>query len=218
MPITAFIELAAEPEPPIDELALSLAAEFKEVDEDAVLARLDELGAEVADERAARSGPRAGIEALSEVLAVRHGFRGDSRGYDHPDNSMLNVVLERRRGLPILLSVLYLAAARRAAIPLCGVGLPGHYVVGDFASGPPVLVDPFAGGTPIEAREPRFVRPWSAHETVLRMLNNLVGSYSRRADLSRTIHAAELRLALPLEEPKVYALRTELGALRARLN
>ena len=131
---------------------------------------------------------------------------------------MLNVVLERRRGLPILLSVLYLATARRAGIPLSGVGLPGHYVVGDFVSGPPLLVDPFAGGALIRADEPRHVRPWGAHETVLRMLNNLVGSYGRRADLSRAIQAAELRLALPLEEPSVYALRTELGALRARLN
>ncbi len=218
VPIAPFIMLAAESEPPIEELALSLAAEFREIDEDAALAQLDKLGAEVAEEWAARTGPRAGVEALREVLAERHGFRGDGRRYDHPDNSMLNVVLERRRGLPILLSVLYLATARRAGIPLSGVGLPGHYVVGDFVSGPPVLVDPFAGGTPIQPEEPRFVRQWSVHETILRMLNNLVGSYGRRADLSRTIHAAELRLALPLEAQKVYALRTELGALRARLN
>ena len=85
--------------------------------------------------RAARNGPRAGVEALREVLADRHGFVGDSRRYDHPDNSMLNVVLERRRGLPILLSVLYLATRAAAGIPLSGVGLPGHYVVGDFAPG-----------------------------------------------------------------------------------
>jgi regulator of sirC expression with transglutaminase-like and TPR domain len=218
VPIAPFVTLAAEPEPPIEDLALSLAAEFKEIDEDAALTQLDELGAEVAEARSARTGSRAGVEALREVLAERHGFRGDSRGYDHPDNSMLNVVLERRRGLPILLSVLYLAVARRAGIPLSGVGLPGHYVVGDFVSAPPVLVDPFAGGTPIQPDEPRFVRQWTVHETILRMLNNLVGSYGRRADLSRTIQAAELRLALPLEEQKVYALRTELGALRARLN
>ena len=86
VPIDPFITLAAEPAPPIDELALSLAAEFKEIDADAARAQLDQLGTEVAVERAARTGPRAGIEALREVLAVRHGFRGDSRRYDHPDN------------------------------------------------------------------------------------------------------------------------------------
>jgi regulator of sirC expression with transglutaminase-like and TPR domain len=217
--IAPFVALAALPAPPIDELALSLAAEFKEVDEDAAVTRLDELGEEVAVLREERGGPHAGMEALREVLAVRHGFGGDGQRVDHPDNSMLNVVLERRRGLPILLSVLYMATARRAGIALSGVGLRGHFVVGDFSTGSaPLLLDPFAGGAPVAPDRPRDVRPWGAHETMLRMLNNLVAAYGRRADLMRTILAAELRLALPLGEPKIYALRTELGALRARLN
>ncbi len=168
--------------------------------------------------RQALSGPRAGVEALREVLGVRHGFSGDARRYDDPQNSMLDVVLERRRGLPILLSVLYLATARRAGIPLCGVGLPGHYVVGDLRSEPPVLIDPFAGGEPVSAQSRRDVRAWGPHETALRILNNLVASFGRRADLTRTIQAAELRLALPLEPSRIEALRIELGALRARLN
>lgn len=219
MPIEPFVALAAQPEPPIESLALSLAAEFEDVDETAALAQLDELGQEVAALRAEYGGPNAGVDALREVLAVRHGFRGDAHRYDHPDNSMLNLVLERRRGLPILLSVLYIATARRAGIALCGVGLPGHHVVGDFSTASaPLLLDPFAGGAPVQATAPRHIRPWGAHEMVLRMLNNLVAAYGRRADLMHTILAAELRLALPLEEPRVYALRTELGALRARLN
>ncbi len=213
MMVQPFTQLAAQPEPRIDELALSLAAEFREIDDGSALAQLDELGAEVAQEREAGAD---GAQALREVLGVRHGFRGDSERYDHPQNSMLDVVLERRRGLPILLSVLYVATAQRAGIALSGVGLPGHYVVGDFSASPPRLFDPFSGGAPLRAD--RHVRPWGAHETVLRMLNNLVGSYERRADLSRTIHAAELRLALPLEAQLAEALRFELGALRARLN
>jgi hypothetical protein len=213
MMVEPFALLAAQPESRIDELALSLAAEFREIDDGCALAQLDELGAEVAQERA---GGADGVQALREVLSVRHGFRGDSERYDHPQNSMLDIVLERRRGLPILLSVLYVATAQRAGIALSGVGLPGHYVVGDFSASPPRLVDPFSGGAPVSAN--RHVRPWGAHETVLRMLNNLVGSYERRADLGRTIHAAELRLALPLDAELGEALRFELGALRARLN
>jgi regulator of sirC expression with transglutaminase-like and TPR domain len=131
---------------------------------------------------------------------------------------MLDLVLERRRGLPILLSVLYLATAQRAGIELCGVGLPGHYIVGDLRSKPAVLIDPFAGGEPVVAQSPRDVRAWGAHETALRILNNLVAAYGRRADLGRAIHAAELRLALPLGDARMQALRIELGALRARLN
>ena len=81
-----------------------------------------------------------------------------------------------------------------------------------------MLLDPFDGGAPLQRRSPRDVRPWGAHETVLRMLNNLVGSFGRRADLMRSIQAAELRLALPLDLPVEERLRLELGALRARLN
>jgi regulator of sirC expression with transglutaminase-like and TPR domain len=213
-----FLALAVQPEPPIEELALSLAAEFRDVDEAAATTLLDELAEEVMQARAALHGPHAGIEALREVLAVRHHFDGDRKNYDDPGNSMLDIVLRRRRGLPILLSVLYLATARRAGISLAGVGLPGHYVVGDLSLQPPLLIDPFDGGTRIVAESPRDVRVWGPHETALRILNNLVGSYGRRADLGRTIQAAELRLALPLEPQRQAALRIELGALRARLN
>ena len=213
-----FLILAAQPEPPIDALALSLAAEFRDVDQSAAVALLDELGEEVADARRGFSGPRAGLDALHEVLGVRHGFSGDQRRYDHPQNSMLDVVLARRRGLPILLSVLYVATAQRAGIALSGVGLPGHYVVGDLRTDPPLLIDPFAGGQSVIAQSRREVRAWGAHETALRILNNLVASFGRRADLSRTIQAAELRLALPLDPSRIETLRIELGALRARLN
>ena len=218
VPIAPFLTVAAQPDPTVEHLALSLAAEFREIDETAVVTMLDELGEEVAEARAAIGGPRAGIAALREVLAVRHGFAGDVRRYDHPYNSMLDLVLERRRGLPILLSVLYLATAQRAGIALCGVGLPGHFVVGDLSTAEPVLIDPFDGGTAVVADSPRLVRAWGAHETALRILNNLVAAYGRRADLTREIQAAELRLALPLEHARMQALRLELGALRARLN
>jgi regulator of sirC expression with transglutaminase-like and TPR domain len=68
------------------------------------------------------------------------------------------------------------------------------------------------------ARLERPLEPWGSHETALRMLNNLVGSYQRRADLARAIRAAELRLALPMSEPDRDALTTQLNSLRAILN
>jgi regulator of sirC expression with transglutaminase-like and TPR domain len=212
MSVRSFAELADEPEPLVEELALALAAELRQdVDADRALTQLDALGEEVA---------RAGgdeLDALHDVLGRRHGFLGDREEYDHPDNSMLDLVLARRTGLPIALSVVYVAAARRAGIALHGVGLQGHYVVGRFDRAEPELLDPFAGGTRV-AQPPAGARPWSAHETGLRMLNNLVGSYTRRSDLGRAIRAAELRLVLPLERELAEALGAELRGLRARLN
>ncbi|MEA2222524.1 MAG: hypothetical protein QOH83_900 [Solirubrobacteraceae bacterium] len=219
--MSRFAALAADPAAGLDALALALAAEFRDVDEAEALARLGELAAEVAAVAAVRDE----LDALAEVLGARHGFAGAREDYDHPDNSMLDLVLERGRGLPIALSVVYVETARRAGIALDGVGLSGHYVVGQFATVPtaaPVLLDPFAGGVriaaPGAATHAGEVRPWGAHETALRMLNNLVGSYTRRSDLGRAIRAAELRLELPLERDLAEAFGAELRGLRARLN
>ena len=216
MPVEPFSVLAARPEPRLDELALSLAAEFREVDAPGALRELDRLGSELP--LPSGGGPAAEVEAVRELLGRRHGFAGNRDEYDHPDNSMLDLVLERRTGLPILLSIVYVEVARRAGIALAGVGLPGHYVVGHFGEEPPLLLDPFAGGAPLEVPSSPQVRPWGPHQTALRMLNNLVRSYSRRADLAHAIRAAELRLELPLGERQAAALAAELRSLRARLN
>jgi hypothetical protein len=224
--IPSFAALATRPDPPLDELALSIAVELRGLDGSGVsgaLERLDALGAEVAAELADGSGGGGGAAgeagAVVEVLGVRHGFAGDAERYDDPANSMLDLVLERRRGLPIALSVVYVEVARRAGVALAGVGLPGHYVVGHFGPSPPLLLDPFAGGAAVEGEHPpELARPWGAHETALRMLNNLLGSYRRRGNVGAAITAARMRLELPLDRRLRDALETELRAIRARLN
>ena len=188
--VPPFATLAADPTARLDALALALAAEFRPVDAEAALARLDDLAGEVREVADSTGGE---IAALCFVLGERQGFGGAEQEYDHPDHSMLDLVLERRRGLPIALSVVYVETARRARIALDGVGLSGHYVVGQFLPGvPPVLLDPFNGGRPIVAPNPAEIRPWPPHETALRMLNNLVGSYTRRNDLGRADRSAEV--------------------------
>ncbi|MGI8596379.1 MAG: transglutaminase family protein [Thermoleophilaceae bacterium] len=216
MSVPAFATLAAERDPSLGDLALALAGELGDVDADGARAELDRLAAELAP--AAGNGPVAELDALRDVLGARHGFTGNREDYDHPDNSMLDLVLERRTGLPILLSIVYVEVARRAGIPLAGVGLPGHYVAGHFGPSPALLLDPFNGGAPIALAEPIDVQPWGAHATALRMLNNLVGSYTHRMDLGRAIRAAELRLDLPLGEGEEAAYGAEMRSLRARLN
>jgi regulator of sirC expression with transglutaminase-like and TPR domain len=216
----SFAQLAREPDPPLGALALALAAEFHEVDVAGAIAALDALGRDVAAAASRTDGtPAAQARAVAGVIGGAHGFAGDREQYDHPDNSMLDVVLARRRGLPIVLSVVYVEAARRAGIPLAGVGLPGHFVVGHFGADPPILLDPFAGGAGVDGEPPdELVRPWHAAQIAMRMLNNLVGSYARRGDLGAAIRAGDLRLALPAEESFREGLRAELRAMQARLN
>src|SRR3954469_18803553 len=149
--IPSFAALAARAAPPLDELALSMAVALRGAGAEAVrgaLEWLDALGAEVAAEVGDGADPATEARACGEVLGGRHGFAGDAEHYDDPANSMLDLVLERPRGLPIALSVVYVEVARRAGVALAGVGLPGHYVVGHFGASPPLLLDPFAGGGP----------------------------------------------------------------------
>ena len=212
-----FAELAADTHAELDVLALAFAAEFRDIDVSGAMKTLDRLGAELSGEAALAPEPQA--LACGRLLGTVHGFAGEREDYDHPDNSMLDLVLTRRRGLPILLSVVYVEVARRAGIPLAGVGLRGHFVVGHFGADPPMLLDPFDGGVPIAPLVgPGEVRPWGAREIVMRMLNNLVLSYQRRGDVAAAIHAASMRLALPAEGAHRTILQSELRAMQARLN
>jgi regulator of sirC expression with transglutaminase-like and TPR domain len=220
MQLPRFEDLAASADTTLDLLTLALAAAFRPVDAARALATLDDLGEEVAGvlDCSART-PREEALALSHVLGTLHGFTGDTEQYDQPENSMLDRVLQRRRGLPILLSAVYVEAARRAEVPLAGVGLPGHYVVAHFGGAEPLLLDPFGGGTPVIRNVPSaLLRPWSPHETAMRMLSNLVPAFRRRGDLTRALLAAELRLALPADADEQHRVRAELVALRAELN
>jgi regulator of sirC expression with transglutaminase-like and TPR domain len=204
----------------MDVLALALGAEFRDVDAAGAIGRLDVLGAELSHAAERTSGtPDELALACGHLLGVAHGFAGDRERYDHPDNSMLDLVLSRRRGLPIVLSVVYIEVARRAGIPLRGVGLPGHFVVGHFGTDPPLLLDPFAGGQAVDAKLAHdVIRPWRNQEIAIRMLNNLVAAYRRRGDLGAAIRAASMRLTLPAEGSQRDTLQVELRALQARLN
>jgi hypothetical protein len=219
-----FAEIAAAPAPGLDELALSLAVDLRPgaVHVDGALERLDEL-ADALGVLLAGAGdaedPLVAAAATAALLGREHGFTGDTTEYDHPDNSMLDLVLERRRGLPILLSVVYAEVGRRAGLPLAGVGLPGHFVTGHFGAVPPVLLDPFGGGAQVTyAGDPADVRPWTPTETAMRMLNNLVMAYTTRGDLVTARRAAVMRLMLPAEPALRPILERELRAIEERLD
>ncbi|MCA1597212.1 MAG: transglutaminase-like domain-containing protein, partial [Chloroflexi bacterium] len=116
------------------------------------LRRLDELAAGIAPSlRGLRrvgsaSERRAVLRCLNESLFGAHGFCGNRKDYYDPRNSYLNQVLDRRTGIPITLSVVYLEVGWRLGLPLAGVGLPAHFMVRWVGAGEPLLVDPFGGG------------------------------------------------------------------------
>ncbi len=212
----SFAAIAREVSPRLDLLALSIAAALRDVDEAAALAELDRL-AEAVARHGLGTSPWEALDALEAVLGADEGFAGDVDDYDNPVNSMLDLVLERRRGLPILLSVVWVEVGRRLGLPIHGVGLPGHYVAGWFGDGGPILVDPFRGGVRI-ADGPPAVESTDPHRTALRMLSNLVAAYERRGELGPMLTCSRLRLDLPLDERDRLVMEFEHRRLSARVN
>ncbi|MER5776885.1 transglutaminase-like domain-containing protein [Streptomyces sp. NPDC002039] len=160
-------------------------------------------------------GGRAWASAVTELLGGRLGFHGTPADYERLSSSLLHQVLRRRRGLPILLSVVWLEVARRAGAPVYGLGLPGHFVVGFGDPEEGVVVDPFAGGASLgagpaeSAAEPRT--PARTLDVVLRILNNIRAWAATRPEHSAVaLWALDLSLLLPSHPA---SLRYERGRL-----
>ncbi|MEU5288676.1 transglutaminase-like domain-containing protein [Streptomyces sp. NPDC020755] len=169
--------------------------------------------------------PAAWASALAGLLGGRCGFGGSSVDYQRLDSSLLQQVMRRRRGLPILLSVVWIEVARRAGAPVYGVALPGHFVVGFGDREHPVLADPFAGGAPLTgqdaellvtgatgaALEPSMMTPARPLEIVLRILNNVrawAAARPERTDVA--LWAVELSLLLPSHPARLRFERAQL--------
>ncbi|MGW0941693.1 transglutaminase family protein [Streptomyces sp. NPDC002623] len=204
-------------------------AELDEAGLDAAQIELDRLAGQLPYRPA--GGPRAWAVALRDLLGEGYGFRGSAADYDRLESSLLHQVLRRRRGLPILLSVVWVEVARRAGAPVYGVALPGHFVVG---FGPPedperqVLVDPFDGGrlltdedasslvvgatgAPLEAS---MLTPAEPLDVVVRILNNVRAWAAARPERSDVaLWAVELGLTIPSHPAR---LRYERGQLLVR--
>jgi len=173
--------------------------------------------------------PQAILAHLHEVLFDEEGFVGDNEDYHSPLNSYLPAVLNRKKGLPITLSLVYKTVAERLGLRVYGVGLPGHFLVGLDSDGTQSLIDPFAGGRLVtidEAHErvqemfgaevewsDEYLRPASNRHWLTRMLQNLLnvfGEASRYADV-----AAILEMEMLLW-PEQSHLQRDLGLVLAR--
>ncbi|MEU4980630.1 transglutaminase-like domain-containing protein [Streptomyces sp. NPDC021969] len=199
-----FAQEARSERPDLATLCLLVGAEadgaLDEAGLDAAQVELDRLAGELPF----RPGtPRAWAVALRDLLGERYGFHGVAADYQRLESSLLHEVVRRRRGLPILLSVVWLEVARRAGAPVYGVALPGHFVVGfgaesgaasGAASGPGsaalgerVLVDPYDGGRLLSGTDAEvlvagatgaelrasMLEPAAPLDVVARVLNNI---------------------------------------------
>ena len=166
-------------------------------------------------------------EALSLILAVQAGYTGDRIGYDDPANADLIQVIDRRRGLPVALGVIYLDVAAKAGLPMTGLNFPGHFLV-RLNIDRPVIIDPFNDGAVIDepglrrllksfagADVPSFPGQWQAaqpREVLLRLMNNVKIRALKAKNDSRAAEMLERMTALAPEDAALWFERAMVDA------
>jgi regulator of sirC expression with transglutaminase-like and TPR domain len=214
-PRTQLEELLGRPDPEVGlaEAALLVAAqEYEGLDVRAYQVRLDEMGRALRARLEDEPRPERAVMALNHYLFQELGFRGNTEQYYDARNSYLNEVLDRRTGIPITLSLVYMEVARRAGLEVEGVGLPGHFVVRVQTPSRGLLVDPFHGGTLLSEKdcqerldrifsgkvklEPKMLRRCGHKDMIERVLRNLKAIHLRDEDKLRALRAVDLLLAL----------------------
>ncbi|MFE9423020.1 transglutaminase family protein [Kitasatospora sp. NPDC006697] len=171
--------------------------------------------------------PEETAALLAAVLAGRERFHGRQSDYRRLESSLLPEVLRRRRGLPIMLSLVWQAVAARAGLTVHGIALPGHFIVAVGGPDPGdeyVLADPFHGGRQLSSQDaaaivvaagqrftPELFTPAQPLDLVLRVLGNIRGWAAERPEQARTqMWATELSLLLPRHPAQLRLERAEL--------
>jgi regulator of sirC expression with transglutaminase-like and TPR domain len=218
----------------LDEAALLIAQEEQpELDVSAYLQRLDALAALVRARVPEPQTPAATLARLNELLFQEERLSGNAADYYDPRNSFLNEVLDRKIGIPITLSVIYMEVGRRLGMNIFGVGFPGHFLVKYSGPDGEMILDPFHGGAtltreqlaqklremygegnPFLAQIPQLLAPTSKREILIRMLRNLKGVYLQKNDFLRALNAID---RIVLVDPTLATEFRDRGAVQQRL-
>lgn len=215
--------------------------EYPRLDPEAYLARLDALGEAArlgigrhVDERG-DGDPLSCIAGLNRYLFEDQQFVGNRDRYEDPRNSCLNEVLDRRTGIPITLSLVYIEVARRAGLQVEGVNFPGHFLVrlpADMTeTHASVIIDPFHGGALLSERDCRrllekhvgaevafstsLLAPATRAQIIVRMLLNLKRTYVHMRSFPQARDVTELLLAVT---PSALSELRDRGLLAYHLN
>lgn len=169
------------------------------------------------------------VAALKHILADQYGYHGDQQTYDHIQNADLIDVIERRKGLPITLAILYIAVARAQGWEVAGINFPGHFIVRLDMDGHRLLFDPFNRCAVLNAPELRallkralgdeaelsatYFEPVSNRQIIIRLQNNIKIRQIESEDYEGALATVENMRAL---DPEEYRLLLDEGVLCAR--
>lgn len=200
--VRPFVDALADRGRDLDEMAFALSTVLQP--------DLDLIGSLVALDQIAADCPTPTRDAVIGHLFGTGMFVGDRSDYHHWRNSCLDQVITARRGMPITLAIVAIEVARRLGVRLVGIGMPGHFLVGD-ADDRTWFADPFHGRTGLDVGDcrilltqtgvsrwsERFLEPTPSRLIIARMLNNLKVSCERRNDGLRLALVMQARQALP---------------------
>src|SRR5579863_3415183 len=224
-----YLRQLLEEDPPngrLDRAALELATlGTPDLEPEPFLDQLNEMASQLADRMRNFNDGRDFVETAQRYLFGELGFHGNQQDFFDPSNSFLNQVLERRTGIPITLSVMYMEIARRLAMPVFGIGLPRHFII-EFDDGNySTYMDPYNGGRTITPQEcfalagakvadPILLQRASKKQIVMRMLQNLYEAYRRQRDWTHALPVMDL---LMVGAPEVAGMHKRRGLLRLEL-
>ena len=233
-PLTELVKMTQQRDEEIDlgRGALVLAKQrYPDMAIEPYLAALDAIAAAVRRHLGEDADPRRMVAQLNRQLYEVEGFRGNERDYYDPRNSYLNEVLDRKVGIPISLSIVYMEVGRRIALPVVGVGLPGHFLVRVLTTEGDLLIDPFAGGAELTEDdcqerldrvyggllrlEKKMLQPVTKKQILVRILNNLKTIYMSRGEFECALDVVQDILAL---EPSSMPDLRDRGLLYYREN
>ena len=239
--IDKFSQIAKSPEPDLATSGLLIAKlEYPNLDASRYLERLDEMGLAVLERlnEAPENDPLKRIEVINAYLYKEEGFTGNKSQLNDPRNNLLNAVIDRKTGIPIMLAVVYIEVARRAGVTVEGVNFPGHFLLRiPYRNGTAdhvdfdLIVDPFHSGAILSESDCRhllnrsvnpqmpFDRRLLMHATklqiIIRMLVNLKRLYVTMLSFPQARAITELLLAL---DPSAMAELRDRGLLAYQLN
>ena len=228
-PRAALVRLLEGPEEnaTLDRCALEIAAAFNPgVDVDHYLQILDLMAEHLALRIPDRPQPDHVIDALNTYLFIDEGFSGNAETYYDPRNSFLSDVLDRRTGIPVTLSILYIEIARRLGFTFEGVGLPGHFIVRYDHGDQSILLDPFNAGkrlskadceerlksifNPSVSLQAHHLRAIPKRRLLHRLLTNLKLIYLHAHDIDKALLSIDLCVAIDPKNPDEYRARAML--------
>ncbi|HYM04854.1 MAG TPA: transglutaminase-like domain-containing protein [Stellaceae bacterium] len=222
---------------PLGEAALALAAlDRPRVDLARYRGHLDALAREVSEENAATDDILEHVHALTAVIDGRYGYHGDTLTYEDLQNANLMRVIDRRKGLPVALGILYIHAGRAQGWNMAGLAFPGHFLV-RLERGARVILDPFHGGRICAAAElrdllkvvggndaelsPQHYAAVSDREILLRLQNNVKLRLIESQQLEKALVVLDgMTLFAPHHAPlwrEAGMIAAQLGNLRAAI-